>query len=78
MDMQMPVMDGFSATRMIREWERKYGRTPVPIVALTASAERSDFLKTREAGCTTHLSKPIRKDLLLRTISEVALQVPTA
>lgn len=73
MDMQMPVVDGFSATRMIREWERTHDRTPVPIIALTASAERSDHLKTREAGCTTHLSKPIKRGILLQTINEVAL-----
>ncbi|WP_306532739.1 ATP-binding protein [Geobacter sp.] len=74
MDIQMPVMDGFSATRKIREWEQQHGRTPVPVIALTASAERRDFLKTREAGCTTHLSKPIRKEILLQTINEMAQQ----
>ncbi|MRR07590.1 MAG: response regulator, partial [Deltaproteobacteria bacterium] len=76
MDIQMPVMDGLSATRMIREWERKCDRKPVPVVALTAGPERSDYLKTREAGCTTHLSKPIKKDVLLSTINAMVQQIP--
>ena len=74
MDIQMPVMDGYTATRALREWERQRGRTPVPVVALTACAEKSDSLKTIEAGCTSHLSKPIRKDTLLRTVAELARQ----
>ncbi|ABB31996.1 sensor histidine kinase response regulator [Geobacter metallireducens GS-15] len=74
MDIQMPVMDGLSATRKIREWERTHDRTPVPVVALTAGPERSDYLRAREAGCTTHLAKPIKKELLLNTISAVVLQ----
>jgi len=44
------------------------------VVALTACAEKSDSLKTIEAGCTSHLSKPIRKDTLLRTVAELARQ----
>ncbi|BEH10744.1 MULTISPECIES: ATP-binding protein [Geobacter] len=74
MDIQMPVMDGYTATRTLREWEREQGRAPVPVVALTACAEKSDSLKTIEAGCTSHLSKPIRKDTLLRTVAELARQ----
>jgi len=76
MDMQMPVMDGLSATLRIREWERSHGRPPVPVIALTAGAKRSDHLKSREAGCTAHLSKPLRKETLLRTISDVMQQQP--
>ncbi|RNC69031.1 MAG: response regulator [Desulfuromonadales bacterium] len=74
MDMQMPVLDGYTATRRIREWEKSNAMPPVPVVALTASAERSDYHKSQEAGCTTHLSKPIRKETLLRTIREVTRQ----
>ena len=42
MDCQMPVLDGLDATREIRKWERKLGRSPIPIIAVTASAMRSD------------------------------------
>uniref|UniRef100_A0A831TZK1 histidine kinase n=1 Tax=Geobacter metallireducens TaxID=28232 RepID=A0A831TZK1_GEOME len=76
MDMQMPVMDGISATLRIREWERSHGRPPVPVIALTAGAERSERLKSRAAGCTAHLAKPLRKETLLRTISDVMQQQP--
>ncbi|GLI39069.1 response regulator [Geobacter hydrogenophilus] len=74
MDIQMPVMDGLSATKKIREWERAHNRPAVPIVALTAGPERSDFLRAREAGCTTHLPKPIKKELLLSTINGMVQQ----
>ncbi|WP_052263393.1 ATP-binding protein [Geobacter pickeringii] len=69
MDMQMPVLDGCAATKLIREWERMHGTGPVPILALTAHAERSDLNRSREAGCTAHLAKPIRKEVLLRTVA---------
>jgi len=68
MDMQMPEMDGYLATRLIREYERRRGGRQVPIVALTASALDDDRRKSVEAGCTAHLSKPIRKATLLETI----------
>jgi len=70
MDVQMPVMDGYSATRRIREWERANGAGPVPILALTAHALPEEVRKSLDAGCTAHLTKPIRKDTLLRAIEE--------
>lgn len=72
MDMQMPVMDGLCATRRIREWELEQGRAPVPVVALTAGAEQSNLRRTREAGCTAHIAKPISKETLLRAIGACA------
>ena len=72
MDIQMPVMDGLEATRLIRRWESANDRAPVPIVALTAYALEDDIKRTLEAGCDLHLSKPIKKAVLLDYIHTVA------
>ena len=71
MDMHMPVMDGYAATNEIRRFEREKrpGVKPVPIIALTANALKEDQQKSFEAGCDTYLTKPIRKDTLLKEIS---------
>lgn len=71
MDVQMPVMDGHTATREIRAWEAAQGRTAVPIVALTAHAIKEDTEKSLAAGCTAHLTKPIKKQTLLNAISDI-------
>ena len=68
MDIQMPILDGFAATRAIREWERAQGLAPVPIVALTASALDEDVQRAHEAGCNLHVSKPIKKKTLVAAI----------
>ncbi|MHB8382299.1 MAG: ATP-binding protein [Candidatus Binataceae bacterium] len=70
MDVQMPVMDGHSAVRAIRDLERESGRPRTPIYALTAFAFRDDAEKTRAAGCDGHLTKPIRKATLLALLEE--------
>jgi PAS domain S-box-containing protein len=70
MDRQMPVMDGLTATRTIRAWERANDRPPTPILALTASALKGDREKCMAAGCTAYLTKPIKQDVLLRAIRE--------
>jgi HPt (histidine-containing phosphotransfer) domain-containing protein len=70
MDMQMPVMDGYTATRTIREWEALQGAHRTPILALSAHAMEEAFEKSREAGCDAHLTKPITKPALLRAIAE--------
>ncbi len=72
MDRQMPVMDGLTATRTIRAWEHDHGRTPTPIIALTASALKGDRESCLSAGCTAYLTKPIRQDVLLQAIHEQA------
>lgn len=69
MDVQMPVMDGYTATRAIRSWERVSGRSETPILALTANALQDDMAKSEAAGCTAHLTKPIRKAALLEALS---------
>ncbi|WP_130470708.1 hybrid sensor histidine kinase/response regulator [Candidatus Magnetaquicoccus inordinatus] len=74
MDMQMPIMDGFAATRSWRNWEKERQLTPIPIVALTAYALPEDSERTREAGCTMHLSKPIKKKKLLDSIATLFMK----
>ncbi|GAB6039535.1 PAS domain-containing hybrid sensor histidine kinase/response regulator [Endothiovibrio diazotrophicus] len=73
MDVQMPVMDGYEATRRIRVWEHEQGRRPLPIIALTAHAMKEDRARSKAAGCTEHLSKPIRKADFLRAVNRYAL-----
>jgi two-component system sensor histidine kinase/response regulator len=68
MDVQMPVLDGLAATRQIRGWEREQKRKPVPILALTAHALTEEIHKSLAAGCTAHISKPIRKRGLLDVV----------
>ncbi len=70
MDVQMPVMDGYAATRRIRQWEGENRARPVPILALTAHALPEEVRKSLDAGCTAHLTKPIRKATLLHAIEE--------
>ena len=69
MDMQMPVLDGYSATREIRTMEAALDLPPVPIIALTAYAMQEDREKTLAAGCTEHMSKPVRKKALLELLA---------
>ncbi|MDH5640612.1 MAG: PAS domain S-box protein, partial [Nitrospira sp.] len=70
MDMQMPVMDGLQATTAIREWERNQGRVPTALVALTAHALKEERDKSLAAGCNAHLTKPIKKQELLKAIAD--------
>jgi CheY-like chemotaxis protein len=68
MDMQMPVMDGFTAVEKIRELEKKEGRERTAIVALTAYAMKEEVERTLKVGCDAHLSKPIKKKELIEMI----------
>ncbi|QDK39267.1 PAS domain-containing hybrid sensor histidine kinase/response regulator [Bdellovibrio sp. NC01] len=69
MDVQMPGMDGYETTRLIREQERAKNRIPAKIFACTANAFTEDIEKSLQAGCDLHLSKPIRKDTLIKSIN---------
>lgn len=74
MDIQMPVMDGYTATRKIRAWEQSTGRTPIPILALTADAFPEDRVRCFKAGMDGYLSKPVDPaslhQLLQQTLSK--------
>lgn len=72
MDMQMPILDGYSATREIRSLERESGPTSIPILALTAYALADEREKSFEAGCNGHLTKPIAKKDLIEAVTEHA------
>jgi len=65
MDMQMPVMDGYSATKSLRSTG-----CVIPIVALTAYAMADDRKKCMDSGCTDYLSKPIDRQILLKKVSQ--------
>lgn len=71
MDIQMPVMDGFEATRAIRAWEKENKAPHIPIVALTAHAFEEQRQQCFEAGCSTFLSKPVKKKDLLNTLANL-------
>ncbi|MBF0612242.1 MAG: PAS domain S-box protein [Magnetococcales bacterium] len=68
MDVQMPIMDGHTATRTIRTLESQLGRKPVPIIAVSAYAFDEDVRSSLEAGCNAHITKPVNKTSLLTTI----------
>ena len=68
MDMMMPVMDGLEATRIIRASEHPDGKN-IPIVAMTANAFDEDVQKSKDAGMTGHLTKPVDPDLLIQTLA---------
>ncbi|OHB33566.1 MAG: hypothetical protein A2X79_05570 [Desulfuromonadaceae bacterium GWB2_53_15] len=68
MDIQMPIMDGYTATRLIRDIEQRTGRTKTPIVALTAHSCETDAHASIEAGCDDHIAKPFRKEALLKCL----------
>jgi len=70
MDMEMPIMDGYTATGLIRQWEQMQDTQPVPVIALTAYAFEEDLQKSLEAGCNDHITKPVRKEKLLKVLSE--------
>jgi signal transduction histidine kinase/DNA-binding response OmpR family regulator len=72
MDVQMPVMDGHEATRTIRAWEQAQRRPATPIIALTAHASREEAERSLAAGCSSHMTKPVKKAALVEAIETLA------
>ena len=72
MDLQMPGLDGYDTTREIIRSHRDAGRTPPPIVALSAHALTSSLERSIDAGCAQTLTKPIRKRVLVEAIANAA------
>ncbi|MDP1947928.1 MAG: PAS domain S-box protein [Nitrospirota bacterium] len=68
MDLQMPGMDGYAATRAIRAWEETQGLPRVPIVALTANADGEAQRNSLLAGCTDFVTKPVKVATILGVI----------
>ena len=72
MDIQMPVMDGLTATQKIRLVEREECRLPTPVIILSANAMPEHIEAGKAAGADRHLAKPISAAELLNVIAEVA------
>ena len=72
MDIQMPEVDGLAATRTIRRWENDHGLSPTPIIALTASVMEEDVRLALASGCNLHMSKPVKKVVLLDAVRNAA------
>lgn len=71
MDCQMPVMDGFTATKQIRQIEAERQSTkPMPIIALTANAKEEDKKMCMDAGMNDFVAKPIRKEEIIKAIEK--------
>ena len=68
MDMNMPVMDGYEATRAIRAWEHEQDLPNTQIIALTALVLKEESEKILEAGCNAHMTKPIKRQTLLEVL----------
>jgi CheY-like chemotaxis protein len=69
MDVQMPEMDGYEATAVIRVWEKTHHRAPIPIIALTANALEGYRETCLEAGMNDYLSKPFEQEQLLQILT---------
>lgn len=65
MDIEMPIMDGYEATRIIRAEDNE-----TPIIALTANNSHDDKIRTKQLGMNAHLSKPIEPQVLYQAFSQ--------
>ena len=72
MDIQMPVMDGYEATKQIRQLDRADAES-IWIVAMTANAFTEDVKDALEAGMDVHIAKPIDMELLKKTVSQYVI-----
>ncbi len=72
MDIKMPVMDGYTATRLIREWETEQGRARLPILLLSAEEAARQMRIGANAGCSGYLTKPAAKAQVLAALNYYA------
>ena len=70
MDIMMPVMNGYEATKMIRSLDREDAKT-IPIIAMTANAFTEDRIRAKEAGMDEHVAKPVDVELLIKVIHKL-------
>ena len=70
MDIMMPVMNGYNATKRIRSMDREDAKE-IPIIAMTANAFTEDRIRAKEAGMDEHISKPVDGNLLVKVIHEL-------
>ncbi len=73
MDIMMPKMDGYEATRVIRAMDRSDAKT-IPIIAMTANAFIEDKRTAKNAGMDGHVAKPLDRNILIRTLAELIAQ----
>jgi len=72
MDIMMPIMNGYEATKMIRSLDREDAKV-IPIIAMTANAFTEDRLRAKEAGMNEHIAKPVDANLLVKIIHKLVL-----
>ena len=70
MDIMMPVMNGYEATKMIRSLDREDAKE-IPIIAMTANAFTEDRIRAKEAGMDEHIAKPVDVELLIKVIHKL-------
>ena len=70
MDIMMPVMNGYEATKMIRSLDREDAKA-IPIIAMTANAFTEDRIRAKEAGMDEHVAKPVDVELLIKVIHKL-------
>ena len=70
MDIMMPVMNGYEATKMIRSLDREDAKK-IPIIAMTANAFTEDRIRAKEAGMDEHIAKPVDVELLIKVIHKL-------
>jgi two-component system, sensor histidine kinase len=69
--MEMPVMDGYEATHLMRLWETENRLPLTPMVALTALTDISGSVRILSAGCTLQLNNPIMRETLLQILNQL-------
>ena len=70
MDIMMPIMNGYEATKIIRSLDREDAKK-IPIIAMTANAFTEDRIRAKEAGMDEHVAKPVDVELLVKVIHKL-------